>query len=146
MVLLRYQGYFQIGSNSKINRGVCSLLNEVHEHCDHMMPIICSCTYNSLTRNRLNVWSYADDLAPPGKTSAHSDPAAIFSGWKYWASKICWVEMATNTTNNLKIILRNRNLRINLGFSLFQTISAKLVSNSMFVVIQNPLIRKTKGI
>lgn len=34
-------------------------------------------TYNPPTRNRFNVWSYADDRAPPGRMSAHSDPPPI---------------------------------------------------------------------
>lgn len=41
-------------------------------------------TYNPPTRNKFNVWSYADDRAPPGKISAHSDPIAFnSSGCKY---------------------------------------------------------------
>lgn len=42
-------------------------------------------TYNPPLRNKFNVWSYTDDRAPPGKTSAHSDPmVSSVIGWTYW--------------------------------------------------------------
>lgn len=96
-------------------------------------------TYNPPTRNKFNVWSYADDRAPPGKISAHSVPAALIStGCIYWA-KISLVESAEAIIRNLEkkyvLIFFFRNIFFNTKneIIIFLNVSTKSTSNFLIV-------------
>lgn len=57
-------------------------------------------TYKADARNRLKVWSYADERAPPGKISAHSEPTcSIVIGCRYCATDE-WI-IANSAKRNL---------------------------------------------
>lgn len=97
-------------------------------------------TYNPPTRNKFNVWSYADDRAPPGKISAHSVPAALIStGCIYWA-KISLVESAEAIIRNLEkkyvLIFFFRNIfffNTKNEIIIFLNVSTKSTSNILIV-------------
>lgn len=53
-------------------------------------------------RNKFNVWSYADERAPPDKIRAHSEPRpSIANGCKNWAKNV-FVESIDANIINLK--------------------------------------------
>lgn len=63
---------------------------------------ICKYTYSEAPRNKLKVWSYTDDRAPPGKMRAHSDPnVSSATGCKYWARVAAFVASIEAIKKNL---------------------------------------------